>query len=234
VLFYAAADWLSRAAQRRLSEYVSGGGTLVVFRDFPQRDENFAPHNGLTIEPPARVLSPLGKKLEIEFGNERAIAEGAVWNWDRTPGEPIWGMQVAGRQQVIFNADVWMTNYIGRRWICGYRERRGAGSLIVIGMPVNAAIVRAVQRWLGVPRYAHAEIAGVKTALFERGGEYFLLATNLNAGAVQTRVRNEGVDLPARFRVRDLWTGAESRTEEGGVVVNLAGRSGGAWRIVGR
>ena len=232
LLFYSGADWLSRASQARLVRYMEDGGTLVVFqRGYPQRDEHFQPHNGLGVVPPDRVLSRLGKKVELSLGTLTATAEGAVWNWDRPPGEPIVGTQVAGRQQAVENADKWMTSYIGKRWICGYRQPRGKGALIVIGLPVNADLVRAVHRWLGLPLYAQTEVAGVQTGLFTRDGAYYLFAANMNDSDVQTRVTLDGVQLAPTIAVTDLWSSTRRVMARDSLVITLPRFSGGAWRI---
>jgi len=160
-----------------------------------------------------------------------AVAEGAVWNWDAPPGEAIYGTQTAGRQQAVENADKWMTGYIGRRWICGYREQRGQGALIVMGLPPNSELVRAVVTWNGLPLHAQARLASVKTGLFERDGSHFLFATNTSTSPVQCRVDLDSLGPTVRLRVTDLWTDEESLETTDRVVITLPGRSGGAWRL---
>lgn len=235
LLFYAAADWLPRESQELLDAYMQHGGTLVLFRSFPQRNENFAPFNGLEVAMPDRVLSHLGKKLEVALGSHTAVADGAPWVWDKPPGSPIVGTQIAGRQQAVENADKWMTGYIGRQWKVGYRQKRGQGSLVVIGLPVNADLVRAVHRWLGAPLYSQTDSPAVNTALFRRAGsharEYDLLATNMGIGPVTARVSFEGVTLPARVRVTDLCAGTSRVTDRDGVYVEIPRASGTALRI---
>ncbi|MEW6249679.1 MAG: beta-galactosidase [Planctomycetota bacterium] len=232
LLFYAAADWLPQASIARLGDYVERGGTLVVFQGaFPQRNETFHPCSGLAIAPPDRILSRLGKKVAVELASERPIAEGAVWNWDRPPGEPIWCTQIAGTQQALENADAWMKRYIGRRWTCGYRQRRGAGALVVLGMPPNPGLLRGIHRWLGVPAFAQAELPGVLTALFARGDARWLYAANMNDQETRTRVMLDVDDLPAAVRVTDLWTGSAQVVSPESLTIRLPRRSGGAWRV---
>lgn len=230
LMFYAAADWLEESAQRRLVSWMEAGGTLVVFRSWPRADGAYRPLNGLGIRMPDRVLSHLGKKLELDLGGAKGIAEGGVWVWDPLPAdaEPIVGTQVAGRQQAIENADVWMRGYIGRRWTAGYRQRRGAGSLVVIGMPPSADVARAVHAAAGVPVHVRAEVAGVQTALFRRGEGLVLIAANLGA-ALQTRVALHGVSGPVR--ITDLFTGDQRTMDAGDLVITLGRASGGAWTI---
>ena len=243
LMFYAGADWLERSAQRRLADYVLNGGTLVLFRRRPVLDEAFRPYDGLGLIEPTGVLSRLGKKVEIggrrrTTGAARAgVGEGAVWLWDertleRGNAEPIRGTQIAGTQQAIENADAWMNNYRGQEWVCGYREPRGrrGGSIIQIGLPASASLVRSVHRWRKAPLYSQAESRAVHTSLARRGRALFLFATNLSDGEVRTRVTLDGVRSPSRAVVVDLFTGRRERLG-GSLSVTIPRRSGGAWRI---
>ena len=232
LMIYASADWLPRAAQGRLARWVADGGTLVVFQGlFPQRDEHFRPHNGLGVAPPDRILSRLGKKVSVAIGEHAGTSAGAVWVWDDPPGTPLVGTQVAGQQQAVENADKWMTNYIGRQWPCGYVEPRGRGRLVVLGLPPSPALMRALHRGLGFPLYAQAELSGVKTAVFERAGEYYLVAVNMNGTDVRTRVALDGVRLGTRLEVQDLWSGHREEQPADEMTVLIPRRSGSVWRV---
>ncbi len=233
LMIYAAAEWLSRESQQRLVAYMEAGGTLVLFQRYPQRDERFQPHNGLDVRPPDRVLSPLGKKLALDLGARQAVVEGPVWCWDAPPGEPLVGTQTAGQQQAVENADEWMKQYVGKQWTCGYREPRGAGALVVIGLPPNAALVRAVHQWCGFPIAVQADLPGVQTALFTRAGAYYLVATSLQRTDLQTRVVLDGVDLPPRVHLHDLWTDAAWEADRDALYISLPAAAGGVWRITG-
>jgi hypothetical protein len=240
IMFYTGADWLPRASQQRLGEYMERGGTLIVFRDYPRYDEDMRPHNGLGIREPDRVLSRLGKRVELALGSETAVAEGAVWVWDKPLGQPIWGTQTAPAQSIPDTSDGWRTSYVGRRWICGYREPRGKGSLVVIGLPLtsdvkglptNGDLVGTIVRWLGRPLFARAELPGVKTALFERDGAFYLFAVNFNVADLQCRVALDALAPQARLQLTDLWAGYTRTAPADEVVVSLPRRSGGAWRL---
>jgi hypothetical protein len=211
------------------------GGTLVVFTTFPRADERFAPHNGLDVRPPDRVLSRLGKKVEIGVpagdGPPRiGTAEGPVWVWDRIPdgATPITGTQVAGRQQAIENADVWMRNYIGRQWTVGYRQNRGRGTLIVIGMPPSADLARATAG----PQAVETGTAGVQAALFHRRestGYRYLILANLNQHAAVVEV--DFSDSPGASVARDLFTGEERPLDGRRLTVPIGRASGGVWAL---
>jgi hypothetical protein len=237
LLFYAASDWLDAAAQRTLVQYMDSGGKLVVFRRYPRADAAFMASNTLGIQPPDRVLSHLGKKLELNLGNRAtAVAEGGVWVWERLPEQaiPIRGTQIAGRQQAIENADVWMRNYQGRQWTVGYRQARGRGELIVVGLPVNADLVRGLHTATGTPVHARAEQAGVHAAVFSRPGpdkDLFLILTNMNPGPVQTRVAVAGLPPQGMVRATDLSTGEARNFAADNLVLSLGRASGGAWKL---
>ncbi len=241
LMIYGAADWLARASQACLVRYVEEGGTLVVCRQRPLRDRTFHEYNGLGLVEPARVLSRLGKKVRVELpgvGRVSAtgsIAEGAVWNWDgeslARDAEAIWCEQVAGTQQAIENADAWMKRYRGKRWICGYVERRGRGRLVVLGVPVNGELVAALHAAAGAPVFARAELPGVQTALFRRGDRLVLVGASLGDGAARIRITLGGVKTPPQVRVTDLWTGRAEEAAVSSLSVRLERRSGGVWAI---
>jgi len=253
LLFYAGADWLPRESQARLLAAVERGAMLVLFRARPVLDERFRAHNGLELIEPDRVLSRLGKKVEIGFHRPSAVGdqhpaepagaspgpdvvgtgEGAVWSWDeatlaRAGAEPIWGTQVAGRQQAVECADAWMRGYIGRRFLCGYRRAHGRGRIVQIGLPANADLVRAVHACTGTPLPVQAGVPDVIGTLFRRGGSHYVVATNMNDATVQTRMRLNGAEL-GRVRVQDLFAGSEWSGDD--LVVDIPGRSGGVWRV---
>ncbi len=100
-----------------------------------------------------------------------------------------------------------------------------------LGFRPNAGLVRAIHPSLGVPLYAQAELSGVHTGLYERAGDWFLFATNMNPNDVQTRVRLDGIALPPLCEVTDLWTGERRDMTLENLVIAVPCRSGGAWRI---
>lgn len=198
LVFYAAGEWLPEHAQQNLRDYAEGGGTLVVFKQGPSLDESMSPCAKLELQRPSRVLSRLGKKVELSFGG---VSEGAVWVWDSPDGEAIEGTQCQGKQQAVENADVWMANYIGKRWVCGYRRKVGKGAIVHIGLNPSPSVVAAIHSWLGVPIPSKASLSGVTTALFDSPKGRLLMATNMNPCAVECRVDVQGLRDPALLRL---------------------------------
>ncbi|MCC6675885.1 MAG: beta-galactosidase [Phycisphaerales bacterium] len=234
VVFYAGADWLAESAQRRLIEYMESGGALVVFRSGPSRDERMRACDLLGVRGPDRVLSKLGKKVELRpaWGGDAGIAEGSVWVWDNPPGDAVIAEQVAGKQQAVECADAWMRGYIGQRWAAGYREPRGRGWLIVLGVAPTASVVRAVVGWCGAELPSESDTPGVMTAVFDDPrGETVLMASNLNTGPAGARVRIAGLRDRGRVRVEDVWEGTSEVMESDRLVIRLAGLSAGVWRV---
>jgi len=196
LVFYAAGDWLPEKAQQNLLDYVENGGTLVVFKRGPSLDGSMRPCAKLGLQRPSRVLSRLGKKVELAFGG---VSEGAVWVWDSPLGEAIEGTQCRGRQQAVENADVWMANYIGKKWVCGYRRPVGKGGIVHLGLNPSPSVATALHGWLGVPIPSKASVPGVTTALFDSPNGQVLMAANMNPCAlycqIAIRSRPEPVSL---------------------------------------
>lgn len=176
VIVYASSWWQPRTRMEALADAAAAGTTLIFVRQWPRYDERFERcdvlERRLGLTEPARVLSHLGKRVEVDAGAvaswvrerigagrggvvvlphanvaaavARLVAGGAtsrqtarelvafepdggaagglaVWEPAELPpgAEPIFGEQVAGKQQAIENADKWMTGYVGRRWCVG-------------------------------------------------------------------------------------------------------------------
>ncbi len=234
LLFYASADWLPRTVQEQLAANLESGGTLILFQTFPRADETFRPCNILNIPAPDRVLSRLGKKLSVALGTSSPIAEGPVWVWDSPPGEPITGTQTSGTQQAIENADKWAAAYVGKKWTVGYREKRGRGTLIVIGLTPNADLARAAMQWAGSPAPVRAAVPGVQTALFHRRGnasELYIIAANMSGAAAHAPITLTTPAAPARVRTTDLFSGAARTSDRSDILLPLDRASGSVFRV---
>ena len=81
-----------------------------------------------------------------------------------------------------------MTNYIGRKWICGYRRNIGKGSIIHIGLAPHPSILIALHDWLKVPIPSRSTLPGVNTALFKSDKGRLVMATNMNPSSVDCRI----------------------------------------------
>jgi len=238
LLFYVGDQWLSREDQQKLADYVESGGTLVFFKNYPRFDETQKPLNLLGIREPDRVLTPLGKRLELRLGSISAEAVPETVPFDYDPVEIsgitwLTAVQTLGAMQAVENSDVLAINYQGRKFNVGYIEQRGKGKIIFIGLDPNPALVAAVHKYAGASTYARADSSGVHTSLLKRGSIWFLIAANNAADERRTIVAFDGKDVPSgECKVTDLWTGEESRmTIDSSMTIKLDRKSGNAWKI---
>jgi hypothetical protein len=236
LVFYAGDQWLAKIDQERLVKHVEDGGNLVVFKTFPRLDESQKPLNLLGIREPDRILTPLGKNLELQLGDEKAPAEGAIFEYDKKNDadiEWITATQTIGPLQAVENSDVLVLNYKGKTFTVGYVENRGNGKIIVIGLDPNPALIRAIHRFLDIPTYATSDTSDVHTGLLKRDGTWFLVAANLAKEERKALVTLEGPGTPiGACRVTDLWTKETSEVDvDGPILISLDGKSGNAWKI---
>ncbi|MEP0766969.1 MAG: beta-galactosidase [Fimbriimonadia bacterium] len=232
LIIYAGSEWLGKREQEKLAELVDQGATLVVFKSAPVLDDSLQPLNLLDVAKPIGILSALGKRVVLNLGNERPVVEGALFEYERagTYREWIEAEQTLGELQAVENSDLLALRYQGKRFTVGYVEPRGRGKLVVLGIEPNADVMRALHRRFGVRTYATTDATGVITALFQRGDEHYLVATN-NANEEQTfRVRLDVLGITGAYRVTDLWAGCTD-TFAGDPVLHLERKSGSAWRI---
>ena len=164
VLFYSGNQWLDREAQRNLRHYVEKGGTLIAFRNFPRKDEDFEPCDLVGFEEPNRILFEFKREFSIQFASRRPkiSVTSSVFSFDRVHGEPIeTSLGPYGRHTV------------------GYRKRIGKGQLIHLGFEPSPELMLEILHSLRVPLHAYSSTREVKTALFERGkNTYYLVAVN--------------------------------------------------------
>ncbi len=162
VLFYSGNQWLSKRAQMNLRTYVERGGTLVAFRNFPRKDENFESCNLLGFEEPSRVLFEFKRKFELKLDKERHVElNSSVYGFDSCEGSPI---------------KVHLGNY-GFHTV-GYRKKVGKGLIVHLGVEPNRELVLAILEHLKIPSYSMTSTRDVKTAFFRNNGKFYLIATN--------------------------------------------------------
>ncbi len=234
LMFYGGHGWLSRAGQQRLLDYVEKGGHLVFFQELPLQDETLRPLNLLGLRQPDSVLDSYTSTLHI--GDETAQLENQpFFCYETDPDQPLW---IERQLSSTWYAEEEAIHYalpVGTRYTPGYHERRGQGTLTVLGVPPDPAVVLAVHRWLGVPIPCRARVRPISTALFQRDETYYVMAVN-NSDTPQDVL----VDLdralfqPGAYRVRDLSTGAEQSAvlhDTGQIVLFLPAKDGTVARI---
>lgn len=188
LLFYAGSNWLPRSGQEQLLRYVQEGGNLVFFQTHPLYDENWVRHDGLGLNCPDRVtnepfLDHLATETEVDLKGATVRTRAPFYVFDQdVSGEPIYGTRVdADIPDTDFEENQYLRSLvIGHRYVVGYREKRGAGSITVLGVRPSGAIITAIHNFLGIPIYLSTRAETVKTALFRR--EEYLFAVLLNLG----------------------------------------------------
>jgi hypothetical protein len=241
LMFYSGGRWMAPESQTRLAQYVESGGTLVCFQNLPVLDDAYRPHNGLALREPDGIRGEGPLTISLGAGMEPVtvtVTPGAWFTYRYVPGEPITAERIALPGTYQSEETIHQNLPVGERYTIGYRERRGKGSLIVLGVPPDPALVAAVHRWLNVPVYSRARAAGISTAVFRRGEALYLIA--VNAGDCD---QDAVIDLwPALFEdvdyaVYDLLNESETPAARlnlrraGSISLRLAARSGTAARI---
>ncbi|MBI4394679.1 MAG: beta-galactosidase, partial [Candidatus Omnitrophica bacterium] len=162
IVFYSGNQWLSREAHENLRSFVASGGILVAFRNYPRKDDHFDPYNILGFHDPNKILFEFRKRFSISFskGNKVEVTS-SVFSFDRVSGKPI---------RASFG------NY-GTHTV-GYLKSFGKGKILHLGMEPTKDLLLAILRFFSVPFYSSSPTKDVKTALFNRGKLYYVVAVN--------------------------------------------------------
>jgi hypothetical protein len=226
LLFYAGMDWLGEAAQRRLLEYVERGGTLVLLQTVPLRDERMRPLSVLGLQPPAGVTT--GGPLLVTLGTEQVTCHSEYLGWyTDTPGDRIVAEQQALAPRTQQGSDRHLELPAGERYVVGYREQRGRGSIVSLGVDPSPELVLAIYRWLDVPVACRAEVPHVSTALFQsESGTRYLVVVNTADEDRECRIE---LDCPCQ-QATDLFSGTTAPADTA-VLVRLQRKAGTVMRL---
>lgn len=196
VIFYSGNQWLSKEAHENLRRYVMEGGTLVAFRDFPRKNEQFEPFQVIGFEDPERTLFEFKKHFILSFGKGRPSVP---------VNSSVYVFKAAGCKPFQVDLGVY-----GKQTI-GYSKDLGKGKILHFGVEPTPDLVLAILTYLHVSLISHSNTQDVKTALFSRGNRYYLVAINNG-----NEDKNAAVYLPAmdklkgKMIVRDLMTGQKT------------------------
>jgi len=194
VVFYSGNQWLERKAQLNLRRYVEEGGTLIAFRNFPRKDDQFEPCEVVGFHEPSRILFEFKQKFDVQFSPSRpkVTVVSSVFCFDQVQGDAVKAsLGPYGRQTV------------------GYRKKIGKGQLIHLGFEPTADLILELLQFLKVPLYTHSTTQEIKTALFSKGEKTYYLVVVNNGREEKSAL----IKLPClegrrrRFLVRDLVTG---------------------------
>ncbi len=187
LLLYSGANWLARTSQDALLKYVEDGGKAVFFNVLPLYDEEMKKCNLLGLVRPDRspdepFLDHLATETEIEIGGCKARTRAPFFVYDnKTPGEPIYGERVdCDIRDTDFEENKYLRSLIiGHRYQVGYHEKRGKGSITVLGVRPTAEFIMAIHSFLGVKITIISRNSMVKPALFRGEKSYFAVLLNM-------------------------------------------------------
>lgn len=195
-LFYSGNQWLSEKAQENIRLFVERGGTLIAFRDYPRKTEDFKASSIIGFEEPHSTLFEFKRKFNVQLasGRPKINLVSSVYCFENISGTPL---------IVDFSG-----NY-GKNSI-GYIKKIGKGRIIHIGVEPTRELILEILDFLKVTLPSHATTRDVKTALFRRGKSFYLIATNNGSEDKSATVHLPGMDsIPGKMLVRDLTTGAK-------------------------
>jgi hypothetical protein len=196
VLFYSGNQWLEKIAHQNLRRYVEEGGTLVAFRSFPRKDDDFKPYQVVGFEEPERTLFEFKRQFTLTLG--KGASPVAV-------NSSVYVFKAEGCGKI--QADL---GTYGKQTV-GYIKKIGRGKIIHLGMEPVPDLVLGVLNYLKTPLVSYSVTRDVKTALFRRNRHYFLVVVNNG-----NEDKSAAIYLPAlakikgKMTVRDLMNGEKA------------------------
>ncbi|MBI4398484.1 MAG: beta-galactosidase [Candidatus Omnitrophica bacterium] len=208
ILFYSGNQWLDGHSQKNLRHYVEEGGILVLFQDYPRKDDSFKPSNYLDLHEPSSVLFEFKKNLRISMGKQgfgETVTQPYVF--DRVDGKAI---------------EIDLDRY-GKKTV-GYVKPIGKGKIVHLGVKPSASLMHHILETFDIPMSSRAQSPGLKTALFDgKKGKRYLVVINPSE-----EKQSDEILLPgAKFRkAQDLLSNQPAKIVPGGVIVSLPRKDG--------
>jgi hypothetical protein len=243
ILFYDGLEWLDRASQQQLVDYVEGGGHLVVFRQSPQFDETGQDCNLLEIPRPDGVdsqgyMDTFFADYVVHLGGHDVQVElpDGVFVYQKVPGEPITASRIPTRGNLndnVLEEYQYLRNMVHEEeMIVGFHVVRGRGTLTFLGLSPTPELVINCHHFLDIPIAAQPVTAGAQAVLYRRAGRHYLIVLNVGNEDKAIEIRLDAGEFPGeRYVAQDLLDAGEtamfpSRNCGWSLVVQVAGRNG--------
>lgn len=188
ILFYSGARWLPDEEQKKLLNYVTNGGHLVIFQTMPLYEDLHKKLNILGLSRPDRIpdepfLDHLATETSIMLGDREIRTRAPFFVFDHdTPGTPITGTRVDTDtiMDTKFEENKYLRSLvIGHKYQIGYHEQRGKGSILVLGIRPTPEAITALHHYLEVPIPIYSQTQDIKPALFKGNGAYYAVLINV-------------------------------------------------------
>jgi hypothetical protein len=193
IVFYSGNQWLSRKAQEHLRRYVSGGGILVAFQDYPRKDEKFELCDLIGFHEPNQILFEFRRNFELALNPKAPIKIfSSVYCFKKVSGRAI---------QASFGQ-------YGRHTV-GYLKSVGKGKVLHLGVQPTQELLLEILLYFRVPFHSHSRSKDMNTGIFKRGKRFFMIAVN---NGDEDKSATISFDLPGakrqKFRIKDVLSGS--------------------------
>ena len=216
VLFYGGGDLIDPEVEDALRRYVDSGGHLVMLQRAPVVRKDGREWNALGIPQPDGVdsqgyMNTFYKDYEVRIGGHTARVEvpERVYVYAKVDGEPIIAARVIPRSAVndnVLEEYRFLVGLGGGDVPCvGFHQRRGQGSVTVLGTPASPELIVTLHAFLGVSIPARPLTPGVHAILSRKGDERYLIVLNTGWEDKSATIVLDPSALPGiRFAAHDV------------------------------
>ncbi len=162
ILFYSGNQWLDQQSQKNLNEYVREGGVLVLFQNFPRKDDRFKNSDLLELHEPDSVLFEFKWNVSLSLSKKKPVSISCQpMVFGRVSGTPI-------------KADL---GSYGTQTV-GYIKKVGKGKVLHLGVKPNRELMKHILDHFNITEPVQASHDGVKTAVYHKSGKYYVVIVN--------------------------------------------------------